>query len=353
MYRRRRSPRDRLAFGFDSFLDVVANVIGIIVRLILVAWVGAKSYEAGMEWKQVPLVVPSRPSPRLEEHPLYSELESLRNEVEQSRRRFEKLTRETQGLRSKLDANAKEFAQLAEKRNEVLISVKALDDTLSRPVDSKVSSSITLAELRERRKKLESTLDHLEKLPPLKKTLTYYAPVSRAVQGDEIFFEIREGRATFIDLSAFLIEAKQSLEEAGKSLKTQWEFSQVTSPVGAFRMRYTIERERALFDRPGTTPPPDRSFSYGLTTWELEPTSLRRGETLTECLQPKSEFRNVVDTLDPSFAVITFWVYPDGFETCRKLRDYLHERGHDVAVRPLPPFVPIAASRHGSASRSQ
>ena len=34
MYRRRRSGRDKIAFSFDSFLDVVANVIGIVVRLI-------------------------------------------------------------------------------------------------------------------------------------------------------------------------------------------------------------------------------------------------------------------------------------------------------------------------------
>src|SRR5579884_2771705 len=41
----RRRPRSReIAFSFDSFLDVVANVVGIIIRLILVAWVGARAY---------------------------------------------------------------------------------------------------------------------------------------------------------------------------------------------------------------------------------------------------------------------------------------------------------------------
>src|SRR5262249_47241336 len=45
MIRRRRPPRE-IAFSFDSFLDVVANVVGIILRLILVAWVGARSCRA-------------------------------------------------------------------------------------------------------------------------------------------------------------------------------------------------------------------------------------------------------------------------------------------------------------------
>src|ERR1051326_4517143 len=43
MYRRRRPTRE-IAFSFDSFLDMVANVVGVIIRLILVVWVGARTY---------------------------------------------------------------------------------------------------------------------------------------------------------------------------------------------------------------------------------------------------------------------------------------------------------------------
>ena len=41
---RRRRPTREIPFSFDSFLDVVANVVGIILRLILVTWVGARAY---------------------------------------------------------------------------------------------------------------------------------------------------------------------------------------------------------------------------------------------------------------------------------------------------------------------
>ena len=44
MYRRRRRSEREISFSFDSFLDLVANVVGIIIRLILVAWVGARTY---------------------------------------------------------------------------------------------------------------------------------------------------------------------------------------------------------------------------------------------------------------------------------------------------------------------
>src|SRR6516162_1091706 len=45
MIRRTRRTRE-IPFSFDSFLDVVANVVGIIIRLILVVWVSARSYSS-------------------------------------------------------------------------------------------------------------------------------------------------------------------------------------------------------------------------------------------------------------------------------------------------------------------
>ena len=43
---RRRRPAQETAFSFDSFLDLVTNIVGIIIRLILVVWVGAQGYNA-------------------------------------------------------------------------------------------------------------------------------------------------------------------------------------------------------------------------------------------------------------------------------------------------------------------
>jgi hypothetical protein len=47
------------------------------------------------------------------------------------------------------------------------------------------------------------------------------------------------------------------------------------------------------------------------------------------------------------------WIYPDGFELFRKLRDDLHARGFMVAARPLPDGMSIRASPAGSQSAGQ
>src|SRR5437868_8212668 len=80
MIRRRRPTRD-IPFSFDSFLDVVANVVGIIIRLILVVWVGARSYGSIQA-----LSKPAKPSTavaeiRVAEDPLQQELAKNRQEL--------------------------------------------------------------------------------------------------------------------------------------------------------------------------------------------------------------------------------------------------------------------------------
>ena len=90
----------------------------------------------------------------------------------------------------------------------------------------------------------------------------------------------------------------------------------------------------------------------GLSEWELEPIDPNRGETLEAALAPTSEFRRVVDHIEPRQAAVTLWVYPDSFPLFRRLRDYLYEHDVVVAGRPITAGTFIAASRRGRLART-
>ena len=167
--------------------------------------------------------------------------------------------------------------------------------------------------------------------------------MSRAVRSEELFFECKYGRVTYIDLPSFMQEVKASVEEVKEEMRSKPRVERTTPPVGPYRLRYVFERIGSVVDR----------GSFSLSAWEVEPMTLERGETLQRALAPKSEFRQLTDNLDSNLTVITFWVYPDSFEIFRHLRDHLYEQGLDVAGRPLPPGAPIAASKYGTASRGQ
>src|SRR6266446_2875649 len=88
---RRRRPVRGIDFSFDSFLDVVANVVGIILRLILVAWVGASSYQSKLATPTLPTLGPDEAVATLPEptDPLTTELPRKQTELEKANARLQ------------------------------------------------------------------------------------------------------------------------------------------------------------------------------------------------------------------------------------------------------------------------
>jgi hypothetical protein len=359
MYRRRR-PRREIAFSFDSFLDVVANVCGIIIRLILVAWVGARSYhavsarqalEAAPVAAEIAATKPKRfLAPPLTD-PLEAELARHREELAEQQQRLLDQLRQCQLLETKNSETTQELDALSASENAVLQERGQLERALADKTGATQVARLSLAELEKRSQQLATELKALEQMPPLKKTLRYRTPVSRPVHTEELHFECQDGRVSFIDLQAFLIEIRRGLDDQAEQLKSRWQVEGTAGPVGAYRLRYTVERERGLLG--GGLPAGGGGFRYGLTGWVVEPIAPARGETASAALAPGGEFRRLVDAIDPEQTVVTMWVYPDSFALYRQLRDFLHERNIEVAGRPLPPGIPIASSTKGSASRGQ
>src|SRR4051812_4649187 len=112
MIRRRRRPAE-IPFSLDSFLDVIANVVGIIIKLILVAWVGARSYHAICDLTDG---ADSSPSAAANLKPLAveQELEHRRNELNQSQARLLEQLRQVTQLDEKTAQTKQELTALGQ-----------------------------------------------------------------------------------------------------------------------------------------------------------------------------------------------------------------------------------------------
>ncbi|HEY7423644.1 MAG TPA: hypothetical protein VH682_05310 [Gemmataceae bacterium] len=340
MMRRRRKSRE-IEFSFDSFLDVVANVVGIILRLILVAWVGARSYKA---------VVPSAAPPALTQEeiaelpdpqdPLAPELERQRRELAETQARLLEQLKDWQKLRQDSTLTAEELARLTAHVQEVDGERKSLEEKAQKDKQSSRAAALSLEEIRTRGQRVMEEIEALRKAPSRKQTLRYRTPVSHPLQSEELLFECHGGRVALIDIGGFLDEVQSTLRDrGGEVLRDTGRFSGTTQAIGAFRLRYNLEMD-------AMTSKPDCS-------WDVEPITPDRGETLDKALSAGSEFRHIIDNIEPAQTAVTLCVYPDSFPLYRKLRDYLHERDIVVAGRALPEGSSIAASRHGTASRGQ
>jgi hypothetical protein len=346
MLRRRRPLKNEaIHFSFDSFLDLVTNVVGIIIRLILVTWVGARSYHAGMQWidGEAASHAQQKPAPKASDDPLATRLEASRRDLDDAKTRLLEQLKDLDEVDEKAKATNEQLIILVGRRDELEKERKTLESKGTvRGVQLK-QASLSADEVRQRSKKLLEELKRLEAMPSNKQQLKYHAPVSRVVQSEELHFECKFGRVTYIDMPAFMAEIKAAAEDVKADLRIRASVERTTSTIGPYRLKYVYERVNGVLG----------NGSFGLSSWEVEPITVQRGETLQQALTAKSDFRQLTDALDPRLTVVTFWVYPDSFELFRRLRDLLYERGLDVAGRPLTPANAIAASRNGTASRGQ
>src|SRR5262245_4434057 len=356
MLRRRRPPPKEIVFGFDSFLDLVANVVGIIIRLILVVWVGARAYTG--------LAAPKRerpPEPVVVEAPVLS-TEAEESALAEARTRLDDTEtallshlRRQNELSGQREQEGRHLAEVIARRVDLEKQAAALESQRGQAEGEKKRLELSTAQLHARADKLKADALALTADKRPARVLRYQTPVAQVVQSEELQFECRAGRIAVIDVDALLREVRQGVEARGQQLPNQGEVTGETESVGAFLLRYTVARERGLLEAAvgADTPDAHANFRYGLDGWEAVPVREKRGETVAAALRPESEFRRIIDALDPKQTAVTVWVYPDSFAAYRKLRDYC--LGHDllVAGRPLPDGYPIASSRRGTASRGQ
>jgi hypothetical protein len=354
MIRRRRRSRE-IPFSFDSFLDVVANVVGIIIRLILVVWVGARSYGTLPQptaATEPPAVVAEDDTGEPDEvDPLQSQLTEERKQLAAAEAALREQLAQLDVAREKVQLTDRQLAQLADRRQAVATETAKIANGSADVKKVTSAAALTSEQLRERLRRLGEELKAIQVQPTQKKVVRYRTPVSKPVEAEELQFECRRGRITFIDVAALIDEVKRGMRAKGEELRSTWAVSDVVGPIGPFQLRYTLERERDSF--PGGVPDTVGSYRYGLSAWYVEPVTEVRGETLAQALKPGSEFRQIVDGLDPQYAAVTCWVYPDSFPLYRQLRDYLYQRELVVAGRPLPEASQIASTRHGTVSRGQ
>jgi hypothetical protein len=352
MYRRRRRPPRAAVFGFDSFLDLVANVIGIIIRLILVAWVGARAYSS-LKPALEESVLPSRELQVLTD-PLEDQLAQTGRQLDDARNRllmhFSKLRRTAK----EKEQAEHELAAVTRERQQVDRGRGLLQEALAAADTSSAGAAASLDDLRRRSQLFADQVAALEKLPSAKKTLHFRVPVSRPVGPDEeLMFECKAGRVTLLDFQALKGELERGLDGRLKQLHEQGRVEGTLGPVGAFRLRYVLWKEGALDPLFGGVRQTAASAGRIRYKLEFEPVYAQRGEPADTALAAGSDFRNLVDVSLPRQTVVTLWVYPDSFALYRRLRDYLHERDVEVAGRPLPEGVLIGASDDGTASRGQ
>ena len=334
---RRRSKDHDESPDHDSFLDIVANIVGILVILVVVVTARAS---------QVPTVSIAAPPQADEIQTARRTVRSLKDSVYRSDNALKHLDRELEARRTERNYMA---TLIAAAEDQVAQQREQLGGHDQEEFDLRNSLAMNKAQLDRIRETLSAALETPKNVVRLE---NYPTPLGKTVFGKEVHFRLLRGRIAYVPVEELVEEVKG--EGRARVWKLDGDLTEVTEtvgPINGFRMRYTMERaeipvaQRIETGRTG--------FVIRLKKFELIPVDSRVGEPVEVAIQPGSRFQTTLAGVDKERTTVTLWVYPDSFVLFRQLKKSLFQQGFATAARPLTFGVLIGGSPRGTRSSAE
>lgn len=332
---------DNEPIGSDSFLDVVTNIVGILIILVIVVGIRVKQMPAsGADTSQA-----ARP-PEVELSEPQARAEALERDVLTLGHQMH----EVQGAARERHRERAALAYLvAERERDLAAGRAALDEQSQEAFDLRRAAAAAEANLERIERSIAETAH--APAPPAVEIKSYPTPLSQTVFGKEAHFQLLGGRVAFIPLEELVEMLKQEARHKAYKLRDLPQTTDTVGPLGGFRLRYTLQRVDIPLETQLET---GQGASFArLFEFRLIAQSDQLGEPLAEALAQRSQFRSGLAELNPRQTTITLWTYPDSFAEYRQLRQVLYGLGFAVAGRPLPAGEHIGGSPEGSRSAAQ
>ena len=406
---RGRSP-DEPGFGSDSFLDIIANLVGILIILIVLAGLRAsETVELAEEASTVPSPLAGEGAQRAEEGELGSAVSdhtpvaeppssglrppsppggadllakreaelAARAELEAERQRRLTAIEEAARLGSLGDTMKRQLADLktaasrldeAEakstlasaqaERDEFDAAARVLIATRDRLEKEKALAKAKIGEQSKQLRELATEMDKVNKVlarlidaEPPKKTLSHrVSPVGRVVYGDEVHFRISRGMISHVPIEELTDILRDKIRQNGSWLIKYNRHAGKIGPVEGYRLDYVVARQAmSAVDelRSGRG-----MVKISLSEFTIRPTAELREESVSRSLTESGLVYRHLAALPPG-SPVTLWVYPDSFGEYRQVAAFAQRNGFIVAGRPLPKGMPISGSPQGSKSVAQ
>jgi hypothetical protein len=331
-------PREQTeSINSDSFLDIVASVVSIMIIMVVME---------GTRIKNAPVTA------ALADKSLTSELETdrseeslMRDDVLKASENIEHLQMEASARGLQRDMLATAVADMEHKIEE---HRQKLDSQQRENFD--LARSLSEARLQLDRLNQKTTEAEAAEAPPVI-VENYPTPISRMVDSDESHFQLSGGSIIRVPMQELMEQFQADARRKVYKLQSLQEITETLGPVDGFRLKYTLERHDMTPEEAKET---HRMGSVvHLKRWILIPVANPLGEPVEVALNDGSAFRQALLKLKPGRHTVTIWTYDDSFDAFRQIRKELYRLGFSLAVRPMPQGQPICGSPEGSKSSAQ
>ncbi len=333
--------------GQDSFLDVVANLVGVLIILVMV--VGAQAGRGLSARDAARNSAATDPAPTAAESIAPEQVTSA-----------EAAATSVEASISELDARISrqnlEAALRAQERNKVQLLVTVAEQRLAEHRDQLTAEDQAKYDLQ---RELALARGELDKLSATQVAITRQAPqvlehlptpMAKTVFGTELHFRLLGGRLAYVPWDEMLAQLKAEAPKHVDKLRDAPRVELSLPVVAGFGVRYILRRSEVQMQTRIGTATQSRVELEKLYFIDAEP---NLGVPLAEALQPGSEFKSRIGEHKPANTTVTVWVYPDSFDQFRALKAELFKLGYLTAGRPLPEGHPIGGSPDGSRSSAE
>jgi len=341
---------NNLDSGQDSFLDIVANLVGILI--ILVVLVGANASQRVQH------------APVQADESLEAERLATVKEIDKQSDLTHKLNVDNQQLELRIREENQLAAALSDKRHRILVQAETLRvkaTEIQSKLDAKLASfdeatrvkqqeqiklataeeSLT-AELNDVKAKTAALAASFK--PVQNKQLKHYPnPIAKTVFSEEIHFRLADGKLTPVPLEELLALMKDEWRlRAEQSLKTSSRTIETVGPLDGFRLQYQLSAAEAELGK-----------AIRLDRFQIIPQPNLPGEPIATALAGGSRFRSILSRHEPRRTTVSIWLYPDGFSDHRAIKSWLYENGYQMASWPLEYGRHISGGPNGFKTSAQ
>ncbi|MEM8866367.1 MAG: hypothetical protein AAGF31_12550 [Planctomycetota bacterium] len=337
--------------GQDSFLDIVANIVGILILLVMV--VGLRAAHQGASKGAAEDVAKASQSETSasstdEAGATPEQLEDTVRQALATRRDLASKVRKAIATRDEAALRDAERTQLAEfvlsieeeieEHRQQISEEQRRDFDLQAKLGAAEHELETLTRERIALVSVDPQIEEVESLP---------TPLAATVSGEEVQLRLSGGHVQIIPWDALNDAAIREAKENLWRLQSRNSMTITVGPIDGFRVKYEVEK-RTFRTREGTV------TQIGSGSQILMPEADVLGDPVDLALQPGSRLMSELNRLAGGRKpTVTIWTYPDSFDEFRNLKAELFKQGYSVAGRPLPAGDPIGRSPRGTKSSAQ
>jgi len=326
--------------GQDSFLDVVCNLVGIMIVLVMV--VGSQAQRAAMIREK------ARQATSIEAGPTY--------DVAGATAAAASVEASIAELQANIARQNMELAMREQERNQMQILVTVAEQRLAEHRDKLGVTEKQKYDLQSELAKARLELTNLDQLKGAIKNTPpgviehLPTPMAKTVFGKEMHFRLLDGRLAYVPWDETLERMKADAPKQVQKLRDTPRVEVSLPVIEGFGGRYILRRAEAEIRTGAGTA---RQSRVELERLYFVQVDSDLGEPLERALQPNSIFRSRLIGMEPGQTTITVWVYPNSFDQFRALKAELFKMGYLTAARPLPQDFPIGGSPDGTRSSAE